>query len=326
MESRHRAAFVVADSLGRLISQAGDVHLPVFPRSAVKPLQAIPLVAAGAADRLGLTAEEIAVACGSHSGEPEHVAAVERMLEKAGCTAGDLECGCHWPLGDTAARDLAARRGSPTAIHNNCSGKHAGFLCLARHMGLQLTGYVRPDHPVMQRVTDALSAATSTPLADFGMGIDGCSIPAYALPLRALATAYARLGTGEGLAADHARAAERIRSAMTSYPSMVAGTGRFDTIVMQACDSTVICKCGAEGVAAAALPGIGIGIAVKIDDGASRAAEPLLAALIARYLVGTSEALAALRRLADRPLENWNRTPVGRVQVVQVAEISAVEG
>jgi len=321
VESRHRAAFAVSDSSGMLIATAGDVHTPIFPRSAAKPLQALPLVATGAAESLGLTTDEIALACGSHSGEPEHVAVVKRMLDKSGSITNDLECGHHWPLGETAARDLAARGLPPTALHNNCSGKHAGFLCLARHLGLATEGYVRPDHPVMKLVTAAVSAITSTPLDASCMGIDGCSIPAFTLPLQALATAFARLGTGDGLADDQARAAKKIGSAMVTHPYMVAGYGRFDTIVMQACGSAVLCKGGAEGVAAAAIPAVNLGFAVKINDGAGRAAEALLAALISRFLPGNTEAVEKVSHLADRPLQNWKGDVVGRIRTVQLDAI-----
>lgn len=314
IESSHRGAAVVCDSAGRIVAGSGAVERAIYPRSAVKPLQALPLVASGAADRLGLTAAEIALACGSHAGEPLHVATAEDMLRKAGRDASCLECGIHWPLADTAARDLAGRGQPPTPLHNNCSGKHAGFICMARHLGHEPAGYVQPGHPVMREVTAALAAATDARLDDSCRGVDGCSIPTYAMPLTALATGFARLGTGEGLPTALQQAASRIRHAVAAHPLAIAGAGRFDTRIATACGDAVLCKGGAEGVAAAAIPALGLGLAVKIDDGAGRAAEVAMAALLRRLLPESLADSAELIRLADVPLTNWNGHEVGRIR------------
>jgi L-asparaginase II len=316
VESSHRASIAVADPQGRVVFAAGALDALVFPRSAAKPLQALPLIANGVADRLGITSEEIAVACGSHGGEPLHVGVVERMLAKAGATVADLECGAHWPLDEPAARGLAARCETPSAVHNNCSGKHAGFLCLARDGGVPSEGYVHPDHPVMRRVTATLAAVTGATLDASCMGIDGCSIPCFAMPLRSLATAFARLGTGVELSDEHAAAAARIRAAVVAHPDMIAGPGKFDTEIARICGPAALCKCGAEGVAAIALPAAGLGIAVKVADGAGRAAQAAAAAMIGRFLAGPAEAVAAVREMADRPLANWKGAVVGRVQAL----------
>ena len=310
-ESLHRGVAVVVDADGRVIFAAGDAESVIYPRSAAKPLQALPLVASGAVEQLGLTGAEIALACGSHAGQPEHIAVADSMLHKAGRDASSLECGVHWPLGDAAARGLAAVGALPTALHNNCSGKHAGFICLACLRQLDPTGYVQPDHPVMREVTATLAEVTGATLDDSVRGIDGCSIPAFALQLRALATGFARLGSGHHLTPSLARASARIRSAIATNPVMLAGTGRFDTRIATAFGEAVLCKCGAEGTAAAAIPELGIGLAVKIDDGAGRAVEVAMASLLRRSLPESLGDHDALRQLAASPLRNWNGLTVG---------------
>ncbi len=316
VESVHRAAFAVVDPDGRLVRAVGDVERPVFPRSAAKPLQALPLVASGAADRFGLSPADIAIACGSHLGEPDHVATVECFLAKCGQTPAELECGSHWPLSEAAARDLAAGGGVPNALHNNCSGKHAGFLCLARSLGVEPAGYVRPDHPAMRLVTGAIETACRTSLDDSRMGVDGCSIPTFALPLRALATAFARLATGHGLPSALAISAARVRAAVASHPRMIGGTNAFDTRVAGVCGEGVMCKSGAEGVAAIAIPSAGLGIAIKIADGSGRAIEPLAAALIAHFFSGPPAVVRTVASWSEISLRNWSGTVVGSLRAV----------
>ena len=311
VESFHRGVAVVVDTDGRVIFAAGDAESLIFPRSAAKPLQALPLVASGAVEQFGLTGAEIALACGSHAGQPEHVSVADSMLRKAGRDASSLECGVHWPLGEAAARGLAACGGLPTALHNNCSGKHAGFICVACQRGLDTTGYGQPEHPVMREVTAALAQATGATLDESVRGIDGCSIPTFALPLRALATGFARLGTGHHLSPSLARASAGIRLAIADNPVMLAGAGRFDTRIATAFGEAVLCKCGAEGTAAAAIPELGIGLAVKIDDGAGRAVEVAMASLLRRFLPESLVDHDELRQLATSPLRNWNGLTVG---------------
>ena len=248
IESSHRGAGAVVDADGRAVMAFGDVERAVYPRSAVKALQALPLIESGAADRLGLSDEEIALACASHSGSDDHVATARAMLAKAGRDEGALECGVHWPLGEAEARALARSGRTPNALHNNCSGKHAGFICLSCAMGVEPKGYVAPDHAVQREVAAAIAATTGARLSEAMRGVDGCAIPAYAVPLIALARGFARLGTGEGLSPARRKAAARIRSAIAAYPSTVAGKGRFDTEVMSLLGAAVFTKGGAEGV------------------------------------------------------------------------------
>ncbi len=314
VESVHRGAVAVVDADGAVALAMGDIDAAVFPRSAVKALQALPLVESGAADSLGLTDAEIALACASHGGEPAHVATAEAMLGKAGQEASALECGAHWPSYDVAARALAASGATATALHNNCSGKHAGFICLACASGAEPAGYIQPDHPTMRRITAALAETTGTVLDERNRGTDGCSIPTYAIPLKALALAFARFGTGTGWHPDRAAAAVRIRAAVAEHPFMVAGTRRFDTEVMQAFGARAFTKTGAEGVYCVALPDLGLGIAVKCDDGAGRAAEVVTAALLQRYLGG-----GVPERWAHPVLRNWNGIEVGTLRATHLS-------
>lgn len=323
VESVHAGAFVVMDADGAVLKAVGDIDRRIYPRSAVKMLQALPLVESGAADRMGLTDAELALACASHNGEPAHVATAASMLQKAGVDAGVLECGAHWPYDEPSARAIAAAGEMPTPLHNNCSGKHSGFVCLGCLMADGqdrrdfLRGYVKPDHPVMREVTAALEAATGTPLADgrAPRGTDGCSIPTYGVPLRALALAFARWGTGIGLREGQARAAARLRQAVAAAPFMVGGSTRFDTVVMERLRERVYCKVGAEGVYCAALPLRGLGIAVKMDDGnTARACEVVMATLIATLAPLDDDEHEFMRNMSHLSMRNWNGIEVGELR------------
>lgn len=251
----HHVHAVVVDAAGDVQRTWGDAERLVHPRSAVKPLQALPLVETGAADAFGCTDEELALACSSHSGEPGHVEAVEAWLTRIGCSHEDLECG------------VEASRG-PTAARNNCSGKHVGFLTVARHLGVDPAGYIRADHPVQQLVTEALAGTTGEALDPARSGIDGCGIPIHPVPLRTLALAAARFGSPQGHWAEERRAAaDRLGSAMAAHPWLVAGTGRLPTDLMTDAGGELLAKDGAEGVQFVALPRRGLGIAVKALDG-----------------------------------------------------------
>ena len=318
VESLHHGSLAIMDADGGVHTALGDIDRPVFPRSAVKLLQALPLVASGAAEALALTHEELALACASHGGEPEHVRTAQAMLAKAGLDAGCLECGAHWPMQESAALALASAGQQPNTLHNNCSGKHAGFACLAHRLADQrelrgfFSGYVNAEHAVMQEVSAALQSSTGCDLRSAPMGIDGCSIPTFALPLRALALAFARVATGQGLAPAHQQAARRLRGAIAKAPQMVAGSGHFDTLVMQALGERVCCKVGAEAVYCAALPERGLGVALKVDDGTSaRAAEVVMAAVIEALLPLDDAPAALLHSLSQPVLKNWRGTVVG---------------
>lgn len=304
----------VVDADGATVHALGDVTTPVFPRSAIKALQALPLVECGAADRFGLADEELALACASHSGEEGHVAGVVRMLGKAGLDASALACGAHWPINQAAAFALA-KTGLPSALHNNCSGKHAGFLCLACAMGVDHDGYWRPDHAVQNTVRGVLEDLTGAALGPEQRAVDGCSVPTWAIPLRALAHGFAKFGTGHGLPRGRAEAAARLRAACADKPWHVAGTGRFCTDIMKLLGRRVFVKTGAEGMFCGALPGQGLGIAIKCDDGGGRASEALMASIVARFLPLDDAERAALARFTRPTLRNWNGIEVGALRV-----------
>jgi L-asparaginase II len=320
VESFHRGALAIVDADGALHTALGDIDRPVFPRSAVKALQALPLVASGAAERFGLGDEALALACASHNGEPAHTATAAAVLARAGLDASALECGTHWPYHEATGRALARQRKGPGPLHNNCSGKHAGFVCLGCLMAADagrepaefVRGYVKPEHPVMREISAALQATTGCDLAHAPAGTDGCSIPTFGLPLRRLAHGFARFGSGHGLAPAHAAAARRLREAVANAPFMVAGSGRFDTRVMQQFGQRVFCKVGAEGVYCAALPTRGLGVAIKVDDGqGARAAEVVMAAVLQALAQRDGHDAAVLGDLARVPLRNWNGIEVG---------------
>ena len=316
VESAHRGAGAVVDADGALVFSFGDIGRPVFPRSAVKAIQALPLIESGAADRFGLTAAELALACASHSGEPQHVAGAAAMLAKAGMDEAALACGAHWPLGAEAARALAREGREPTPLHNNCSGKHAGFLCLACALGAPAEGYETQGHIVQREVKAALEDVCGEKLDDVRRGLDGCAIPTYAISLKGLAQGFAKLATGRGLGAQRAAAARRLFAAISAHPFLVAGAGRFDTRAMSSLAGRAVTKTGAEGVFCAALPDLGLGLAVKADDGATRAAEAMIAALIARFI----ETPADFAALARPPLTNWRGATVGEIRPAGVLE------
>ncbi len=307
VESRHLGSAVVVDATGKALFAVGDVEQPIFTRSTVKALLALPLIESGAAERLGLDDAELALACASHTGSDAHVAVAAGMLAKAGETAACLECGAHWPTAREAQVALAARGGSPSALHNNCSGKHAGFVCLCHDAHWPVQGYIQPAHAAMRQTTACLSETVGAAMDDANRATDGCGIPTYAIPLRALATGFARFGSGAGLSADRAAASARLRRAVAAHPALVAGPGRFDSVLMQEYGLSVFSKMGAEGVHVLALPELGLGIAVKCADGAARAAEVAAASLSARFL----PAGPVLERLCRPALRNWAGTVVG---------------
>ena len=314
VESRHRGAVAICDTEGADYLATGDVATPIFPRSAVKPLQALPLLESGAADDFGLSDKALAIACSSHGGEPEHVAAVEGFLARAGLDGGALECGAHWPLHQASARALVRDHRTPHALHNNCSGKHAGMLCLARKMKVDHRHYIGAEHPVQREVRATLEGMFDLKLDSYG--IDGCSIPTYPVPLRNLARAFARFGTGRHIGEQRFAAAHRLMRCCGEHPFYVGGTERFCTEVLRGLQNRAFVKIGAEGVIAGVVPELGLGIAVKCDDGGQRAAEVVMAALLLRLLPLSSEDGAFLEARARPQLKNWNGLLVGHLRPV----------
>src|SRR5688572_19132567 len=257
VESRHRGAIVVADTDGASVFAVGNVDAPVFPRSAVKAMQALPLIETGAADAFGFGTRELALSQASHGGEPQHVAGVSAMLQAIGLGEADLECGAHMPSHAASARALIGEGREPGQLHNNCSGKHANFLAVARQLGVDHQGYIAARHPVQELVRAALESLTGATHDPAHCGIDGCSIPTYAVPLKALARGFARFASGEGLGSERGAAARRVYDAAVGAPYFIAGRGRFCTEAMQLLGGAALLKTGAEGVFCAAMPGLG---------------------------------------------------------------------
>ena len=282
VESRHRGAAAIVDSAGAIVASWGDIERPVFARSAIKPLQALPLVESGAAERYRLGATELALACASHHGEKSHVEAVGRWLDRVDLGPDDLQCGSHLPNDVPSAHALIHGGEKPSPLHSNCSGKHTGFLTTARHLGETTRGYVEPDHPVQRRVAQALGEMCGIDVARAPYGTDGCGIPVIGMPLAAMARGMARMADPRDLPAERAAAAKRLLAAMAERPLMVDGTGGFATVVMQVAGAKARIKPGAEGVFCGALPGLGYGVALKIEDGAGRAAEIAMGGILER--------------------------------------------
>ena len=307
VESIHRGAVAIANADGEIVFSLGDIDAPLYPRSSLKPIQALPLLESGAAEAFGLGDEEIALACASHSGEPMHTERVKAWLARIGCNASDLACGAQAVRYEPAWEAMIKAGEAPTRIHNNCSGKHTGFLTVARHWDIATAGYERHDHPVQRAVAETLKEL-SEQSDEFAWGVDGCTAPNFALPLSGFARALAKLAKTETLPEPRAGAARRIVRAMTRHPELVAGTARVCTTFMRAAAGRVAVKTGAEGYFAGIIPGRGWGIALKIDDGAGRAAETAMAALLdALDLLAGHAAQAILRA----PILNTRNAVVG---------------
>jgi L-asparaginase II len=312
VESRHRGAIAVCDAAGKLVYSVGDVERPSFARSAVKPIQALPLLETGAAEHFHLGPREIALACASHHGESAHTEAVGAWLGRIGLSDRDLECGTHLPYDTPTAHALLRAGKAPCPLHSNCSGKHSGFLTTAVHKGEKTRGYIDYEHPVQRRVTQALSELCLVDAGRAPWGVDGCGIPTIALPLAAIARGMARMADTSGLPAERAEAARRIGEAMAAEPLMVDGTGGFATEVMKAVGAEARVKPGAEGFFCAILPKLGLGLALKIDDGAGRASEAATAAVLERLGINMS----GLERYARPVLKNVAGREVGMIRPV----------
>ncbi len=316
VENCHRGAVAISDSGGVLRTEIGDIDRPVFPRSTIKAMQALPLIESGAADALALEDKHLALACASHSGEKAHVSAALEMLQRAGLDEAALDCGGHWPLAWPAVIELAATGGSPGPRHNNCSGKHAGFLCTCCHLGIRHLGYVNPEHEFQQTMREVLENLTGSPHAIDQCGRDGCSIPTYAIPLRSLARGFARMTDGQGISARRQKASARLLSACMAEPFFVAGTDRACSNLMRAAPGRIFVKIGADGVYCGAIPELGLGIALKIDDGTERAAIAVMAAVLARFFAEEAPLYSALKAFAQTGIKNRNGIVTGEVRPV----------
>ena len=317
VESRHKGAAAVSDADGNIVASWGDIDQPIYPRSAIKPLQALPIVESGAADAFNVSSEELALACGSHTGEAIHTEPVAAWLDRISCTVDDLLCGTQWPMDDKTRRGMFANGETPSALHNNCSGKHAGMLATAKHLNEPLENYVDIAHPVQQRILSVLQEMTGEDLTKAPVGIDGCAIPTVAVSLKGLALAMARMAAPDDLEAPRRDAIERVAAAWSEHPALISGTGRFDTAITGALEGRGMVKGGAEGVACACLPALGLGVALKIADGGARAADVALAAILYRLDALSSEDMAALSAWTQPVLKNRSGAAVGEIRAAQ---------
>lgn len=315
VESRHEVIAAVAGADGRLLWRVGDPDACLtYLRSSAKPLQALPAVEAGTLEAFGYDARCLALMCASHSATTLHTALVAEMLRRAGLGPADLQCGAHWPYHEATADALRRRGERPTALDSNCSGKHAGMLAFARHLGADLATYRRPDHPVQQRIRRAVADMTGVDETAIQTAVDGCGVPVFGVSVRAMATAFARLAAPTALAPGRETAVRAIVAAMTAYPDLVGGPGRFDTVLMESLRGRVLAKTGAEGVQCLAVPELGLGIALKVADGAARATGPAaLRILDALGVLGEPERLA-LASYGQPVLKNVAGDAVGEIR------------
>lgn len=319
VESFHRGAIAIVDASGRSIAGIGDVDHAICPRSALKPLQALAFLESGALDEFDLGSQEVALSTASHNGEPVHVQAVANWLKKIDCTIDQLECGAHLPFYEPGAHDILRQGKAPTALHNNCSGKHAGFMSLARVMGVDVTGYTDEAHPVQQRVASIISEMVGLDVTSARVGADGCAAPNYAIPLKALAHGLARMARTESLVPLRASAVTTLLSAVEAHPHLIAGTGRPCTILTEHLTAGGLVKSGAEGVYGAVLSGLGIGVAVKVDDGASRAAATIITNVLDR-LGALDRGSKPVEDLVAPEITNTMGDTVGRIRISEAWE------
>ncbi len=325
VESRHRGFIAAIDPAGSVIAQLGDIETRTHFRSAAKPFQALPIVTTGAADHFQFTAQELAVINGSHSGEPQHLATVQTILDKIGLPETALQCGAHMPFDDVTAKQLRATGQAPRVLHNNCSGKHAGMLALAKFLNHPIENYLDPEHPIQRLIRATLARFADVPYNEIGVAVDGCSAPVFITTIAAMARSYAQLAGAEhtDIAADTklAQAAQRVVNAFIEHPALIGGTrNRLDTDLMQVARGQLISKVGAEGVQ---LLGVlpcaryphGLGIALKLEDGdIKRARDPVVIETLRQLGVLDDEQLAQLAPYARATIYNHRKLAVGEVR------------
>jgi L-asparaginase II len=323
VESIHFGALAVVDASGRLVASYGSPSLMANLRSSAKPFQALSLVESGGAEALGLSDREVAIACASHSGTDEHVRVLQGFQARIGIQESDLRCGVHYPMDEASAQALRARGEKPTPNRHNCSGKHTGMLANCRSRGMSIEDYLNTAHPIQQIILRTFAEMVGLPPEEVPVGIDGCSAPTFAAPLRNAAHAYALLADPASLSEPRQSALRRIARAMTSNPDMVGGPERWDTLIMQVTGGRVVSKGGAEGYQGmAVMPGAlgkgspALGIAIKISDGdlAGRAVGTAALAVLCQLGVLNAEERSAMHNFDRRPLYNWREIEIGEIR------------
>jgi L-asparaginase II len=331
VESQHRGHLIAVNARGETITSLGSPDAVTFLRSSAKPFQALPVVASGAADRFGFTEKEIAIACGSHNGEPIHVETVQSMLDKIGLDQHFLKCGIHDPFSQEVTSQLKRSGNQPGVLQNNCSGKHAAMLALAKHLGAPVESYDQPAHPVQQVILKLVSDFSGVPVRDVVLATDGCSAPVFGIPVRAMALMYARLvSPSDDTEPATRRASERIVSAMIAFPEMIGGSrDRLDTELIRAGNGRLISKIGAEGVytvgmlPSAAWPS-GLGFALKVADGDDRRARPPAVIDALRQLgVLSANELQTLSKYSPTIIRNHRGDQVGEAKAAFTLEINS---
>ncbi|MFM9905814.1 MAG: asparaginase [Pyrinomonadaceae bacterium] len=320
IESIHRGHIFIVDGEGNTVASVGDPSTVTYFRSASKPFQSMPLITSGAADAFGFTDDEIAMAVASHSGEKMHVDRVAKMLEKISLTESDLRCGAHAPFYTKEAERMIREGETPTQLHNNCSGKHAAMLALAKHIGADIGSYDLPESRVQKRILRCVSDFTSVAENDIAIGIDGCCVPNFAVSIAAMAKSFANLVFPLNFHPAVQEAASRITHAMMRHPELIGGTERLDTMLMQAAPGKIISKVGADGVwLCGILPSEkypnGLGIALKVEDGDDHRGRPVIAVDILRQLgiLGADD----LTDLTASMIKNRRGEIVGRIEAHQ---------
>jgi len=314
IESRHRGAVAVVESSGRVYAALGDVQRAVFPRSAIKYLQAIPFVESGAVEAFSLDDRHIALACASHNGEPIHAGLAQDWLDRIKCHHDDLECGAELPLHQATQFELMSEGRGPQRVHHNCSGKHLGFLSTCKHLGEHTHNYRLYNHAAQRRWFEVLESVSNTRTAQLPWGYDGCAIPSLAIPLQRIALAMARFGDFEYFRGERRSAVERIHAAITSNPYMVAGKERLCTALMERLAPQLLIKVGADGVYTAVVPEHRLGIALKIDDGHEGAARVALGAVLQGLGLLQVEEIKVLSEFFRPSINNSRGETIGRVE------------
>lgn len=315
IESFHRGVICMVNKEGKIIYSAGNILQICYPRSALKFFQQIPLIETGCAQKLKLTDAEIAVACGSHSGEKMHLQAVRSILKKAGLQENDLQCGAHYPFDETTKTKLIQKSAPPKPIHNNCSGKHAAFLALTKYLGYATQDYLNQEHPIQQRIRQIVAEMHECNEAELETNVhDGCSAPMFALSIQAQAIAYKNLCVPKQFNTKRQAACKKLIHAALKHPEMIGGTKRYCTEIIQAGAGNILGKTGAEGVYSFALPTLGIGCTLKIDDGASGLQYHVAQKILEELRLFKKETFDFSIH-QERIIRNWNGHVTGRIVV-----------
>lgn len=318
VESHHRGSAIVVDSKGETVLAIGDTDRKIYPRSSLKFFQAIPLLESGAATQFELSNQEISLACGSHNAEQFHVDAIHNWLHRLGLNTDDLECGPDFPMSAICKHKLLTEQGKPARVYQNCSGKHCGMLTLARHLGVPTNGYSAYQHPTQQAWIKTLSELVGIDAATLDWERDGCGLPAICMPIERVAYGYALFAKPEVVGGKRGAAMSRIITAIQAHPQMIAGSARCCTDVLKATGGLVVVKTGAEGVYAGLLPELGLGLALKIDDGASRGSEVALGGLLMKLGAIDSEIREQLGNHFEPTIYNTQKKQTGKIMAAPI--------